>query len=208
MKEILLYIQRIEALAQAGLSFSDDFYDIERYNEIKLLTNQILGELSIEDLSKTKRLEVNTEYGYPTPKLDVRAIVINNEGKILLVQDSHSKKWSLPGGFCDIGFSLIENLQKEVSEETGLTVEKSRLLAIIDTNRHNSDNLPQQYYKFFFYCNVKKGSIKTSYETSQVEYFDINYLPDLSLKRNTKEQITDFYHEILSTQETQKLLID
>lgn len=199
MNELLEYLQRIEALAEAGLSFTSDFYDKERYEEIRELTNGLLERVSIKDISEECKTHVNTESrGYPTPKIDIRALIINEEKKILLVQDSHGKKWSLPGGFSDVGFSLTQNLYKEVEEETGLIVKSCKLLSIADTNIQNKENLPQHYYKFFFHCIVNEGVIRTSYETSKVEYFDIENLPELSLKRNTKNQIIDLYNQCLS----------
>jgi ADP-ribose pyrophosphatase YjhB (NUDIX family) len=49
---------------------------------------------------------------YPTAKVDIRGMILSPDKKILLVQESLDKKWSLPGGWADIGFSPRETIVK------------------------------------------------------------------------------------------------
>ncbi|GMA47273.1 Nudix hydrolase [Tetragenococcus muriaticus PMC-11-5] len=128
------------------------------------------------------------ETGYQTPKVDVRAWIIQ-DNKVLLVQDHKTHKWSLPGGYADVGYSPKENIRKEVYEETGLHVDVQQLKAIFDTNLRK--DIPQafQYYKFVFACEILSGSFTESLETSQMDYFSLDNLPVLSKKRTTKEQL-------------------
>ena len=66
---------------------------------------------------------------YPTPKIDVRALIMQ-EGQVLLIQEKSDKKWSLPGGWCDIGLTPSENLVKEVKEQAGIELKADRLLSV------------------------------------------------------------------------------
>lgn len=58
------------------------------------------------------------------PRLAVRALILH-EDRLLLVNaypGAHLGLWCAPGGGCEAGQSLLQNLAREVHEETGLTV--------------------------------------------------------------------------------------
>lgn len=46
-----------------------------------------------------------------------------------MVSEKIDDRWSLPGGFCDIGLSPSENIVKEIKEESGFDVVPTKLLA-------------------------------------------------------------------------------
>ena len=114
------WAKRIQALSQSGLAFSKDSYDIERYEELRKISVEIMTEYTDLDMIKIKDLFTN-ETGYQTPKVDVRGVVFTNE-QLLMVKENLDDKWALPGGFCDIGLSPSENVVKEIKEESGFDV--------------------------------------------------------------------------------------
>ena len=59
---------------------------------------------------------------YPEPT--VGALIVNKEGKILLVK-SHKwfDKYTLPGGHIEVGETMIEAVKREVKEEVGLDIQ-------------------------------------------------------------------------------------
>lgn len=179
--------RRLLAIADAGLYYGRNQFDQERYTEIRSIALELLNELSSEPLEKIVDI-VNSNEGYPTPKVDVRAF-IKQEGKILLVEDIVSKEWSLPGGYAEVGISPKENVIKEVLEETGLEVIVDELKAVFDTNLRQ--DIPQlfQYYKLVFSCTIIGGQFVENSETSNMAFFELNQLPKLSEKRTTKEQL-------------------
>ncbi|EZX23464.1 hypothetical protein V070_00945 [Staphylococcus aureus C0673] len=182
------FFQRLLAISNSGINYSKDPYDIERFNDIFNITQEFINSnLTINNINFEK------EEGYPTPKTDVRALILNEKNEILLVEDPKTKTWSLPGGFADIGISPVENIIKEVQEETGLNVSVSNLIAVYDTNKSNPENSLAHYYKLIFYCKKISGNLTTSIETSSVAFFDLKELPQLSTKRNTKKQIIDCF---------------
>lgn len=182
------FFQRLLAISNSGINYSKDPYDIERFNDIFNITQEFINSnLTINNINFEK------EEGYPTPKTDVRALILNEKNEILLVEDPKTKTWALPGGFADIGISPVENIIKEVQEETGLNVSVSNLIAVYDTNKSNPENSLAHYYKLIFYCKKISGNLTTSIETSSVAFFDLNQLPQLSTKRNTKKQIIDCF---------------
>ncbi|MCC4044318.1 NUDIX hydrolase N-terminal domain-containing protein [Enterococcus gallinarum] len=187
MQEIFEKYQRLLAIADAGIYYGKDIYDQERYVEMKEILVELMSR-STEETTDTLKLVLDTNEGYPTPKVDVRAL-IRQDNKVLLVEDIHTKEWSLPGGYAEVGFSPKENVIKEVLEETGLVVEVDKLCAVFDTNLRK--DIPQlfQYYKLVFACSIKEGSFVTNSETSASGFFTLEELPPLSMKRTTAEQL-------------------
>lgn len=191
--DYLATYKELLSIAQAGLHYGKDEFDRFRYQELNDLVLQLLHSLGNEPQEAIMDL-FSHESGYQTPKVDVRAW-ITKENYILLVQDSKTKEWSLPGGYADVGFSPKENILKEVYEETGLTVNVKQLKAIFDTNLRK--DIPQafQYYKLVFGCEILSGSFSKNLETSQIGYFAIDNLPALSKKRTTKEQLVQLMQQ-------------
>ncbi len=145
MIDQLRQYQRMLSIAEAGLFYGKDVYDIERFQELKDIALTLLSE-TVDQETSVLKLYLDKQDGYPTPKVDVRAL-IQQEDNVLLVQDRATKEWSLPGGYAEVGLTPKENIQKEVLEETGLHVVVGPLRAIFDTNLR--EDIPQlfQYYK-------------------------------------------------------------
>ena len=183
------WAKRIQALSQSGLAFSKDSYDIERYEELRKISVEIMAEYTDLDMIKIKNLFTN-ETGYQTPKVDVRGVVFNNE-QILMVKENLDDKWALPGGFCDIGLSPSENVVKEIKEESGYDVMPVKIIAVLDKNKHPHPPEPYHYYKIFILCEIIGGESSAGMETSQVEFFSEHNLPPLSTNRNTESQINN-----------------
>lgn len=186
-KRILEYLKRVQAIAKTGLTYALDPYDVERYEELRDTSSLLLAELSDAELP-----EIAFFFGqldsYPTPKVDVRGVVIQ-QGKILLIQEKSDGKWAMPGGWADIGHSPSENIVKEVSEEAGLLVKVDRLLAVWDKRKHDHPDDIHSVYKLNFLCKTIGGSLKPGHEALDAGFFDLNQLPPLSLMRNTEAQI-------------------
>ena len=95
---------RMQAIAQSGLFYSTNKYDLERFQQIRDLSAEIMSEYTDMHMCKVKDLFCY-EYGYQTPKIDVRAAIIEND-RILLVKEQIDGKWSLPGGWAEVDLSL------------------------------------------------------------------------------------------------------
>ena len=133
--EILMAARRVQAIAQAGLHYSENEFDRQRYQELRDLSVELTAAATDREINKIRDLFTN-ETGFQTPKVDIRSVVIR-DNKILLARERSDGGFSLPGGFADINNSPSEVAVKEVREETGLEVRTTRLLAVIDTDRHN-----------------------------------------------------------------------
>jgi len=183
----LEWAKKIQAISQSGLTFSKDPYDVERYNELRNISAEIIAEYTDLEMEKVADLFAS-ETGYQTPKVDVRGVVFK-ENKILLVRESEDLTWSLPGGFCDVGLSATENVVKEIQEESGYIVIPKRLLAVLDMNKHPHPPQPYHYYKLFIQCEIIGGNASAGLETDKIGFFNEDALPSLSTNRNTESQI-------------------
>ena len=184
----------LQALAQAGLFYSKDIYDIERFQRIRDIAAEMLVSPSGLPVDQIRNLFCN-ETGYQTPKLDTRAAVFRDD-KILLVQENNGL-WSLPGGWVDVGLSVGENAVKEVKEEAGLDVEAKQMIAVQDRKKHNPEIYAYNICKVFILCDLLGGTFQENSETIAIGYFSMDDLPPLSENKTTKEQIQicfDAYH--------------
>ena len=176
----------LQSLAQAGLTYGKDVFDLERYTRIREIAAEMLTQPSGLPLEAVKGLFCN-ETGYQTPKLDTRAAIFS-EDRILLVQEKDGR-WSLPGGWCDVNVSVGENTVKEVREEAGLTVIPVRVIAVQDRERHNLPRYAYGVCKIFVQCAVIGGSFAENSETIQSRYFAEDELPPLAEEKTNAGQI-------------------
>jgi len=183
----LEWAKQMQAISQNGLAYSKDIYDLERFQQLRDLSIEIMREYADVECEQIRMLFAN-ETGYATPKVDVRGVVFR-ENRILLVKERLDGAWALPGGWADIGLSPKEVVVKEVWEESGFEVEAVRLLGVIDKKFHNHPPSPFHVYKFFVLCDIIGGEAKEGMETLQVEFFDEENLPELSTERNTEQQV-------------------
>lgn len=178
--------QRIQAIAQAGLTYAENHYDLERYEELKQLSAAMLSDYTDTPVGKIIGL-FDQEVGYPTPKVDVRGVIFQ-DGKLLMVREVIDGGWAVPGGWADVGYSPSEIAVKEVQEEAGITVEAVRVLAVLDKKCHPHPPTPFYTYKIFILCRHLSGTPEVGPETSDVGYFGRDELPGLSTERLTASQ--------------------
>lgn len=182
----LQWAVELQSLAQAGLFYSKDPYDIERFQRIREISAEIISHQA--DIPLPRAVELFCcESGYQTPKLDTRAAVFQ-DGKILLVQEGDGR-WSLPGGWADVDISVGESAVKEVREEAGLEVTLRRVIAVQDRERHNQPAYAYKICKIFVLCDLLGGKFVPNTETIASGWFSLEELPRLSEDKNTREQI-------------------
>jgi len=182
------HLKRIQALAEIGLEFSNSNYDIERYEEIQEICLEMLGQLTDVPITKIKAI-IQEKNGYKTPKVDVRAVVFNPDGQILLVQEKADGCWALPGGWADVGYTPRMIAEKECFEEAGLTVKANRLIAVMDKTAQHMPPEFEYVYKLFIRCEPIGTQISSGHETDNVGWFNEHELPELSKPRNIESQI-------------------
>jgi len=183
----LEWVQQLEAMAHVGLTFSDNPYDIERYHKLRRIAAEMAAHYTGDEVEVLEKL-FTRQPDYPTPKVDVRGVVIRDD-KILLIREQMDGRWAPPGGWADVGDPPSEAVIREVEEEAGYIVTIKKLAALYDRNKHLHEPNPLHIYKLFFLCEVVGGSENPNHEISDVRWFAEDDLPPLSLGRVTEYQI-------------------
>lgn len=191
----LEWAKRLQAMAQNGLHYAQDPYDIARYQQIAGIAREMLAVGSESDIVKVRELLLN-ETEYATPKVDVRVAAFcsgANGQEILLVREKADGLWTLPGGWADVAQTPSAAAAREVLEESGFEVRITRLLALYDRSRHGHPPHAFHIYKIFFEGEIMSGhgagSNGDRLETDAVGFFAATALPALSLGRVMPKQI-------------------
>jgi ADP-ribose pyrophosphatase YjhB (NUDIX family) len=183
----LRWAQRLQAIAQTGLTYAQDPYDRERYEEVREVAAQMASlELSVP-LDEV-RVAFGSSLGYPTPKVDVRAVVFRAE-ELLLVRERRSGRWTLPGGWADVGDTPSRAAERETLEESGYRVRAEKLVAVLDKSRHAHPPSIDYTYKVLVGCRLEGGEPSTSHEIDGVGFFPRVARPELDLDRTTPGQV-------------------
>jgi ADP-ribose pyrophosphatase YjhB (NUDIX family) len=187
----LRWARELQSIAQAGLTYTRDPYDRERFEQVQRVAAEIIAHHAQEPADHVLPL-LRAEAGYATPKLDVRVAVFR-EGTILLVRETSDGRWSLPGGWCDVGESPSSVAEREVREESGYEVRVTKLLGLLDKARHAHPPELWHAYKIFCRAELIGGEARTSLETAEVGWFAREAIPPLSLPRNTPAQVARLF---------------
>jgi ADP-ribose pyrophosphatase YjhB (NUDIX family) len=188
----LLWARELQAMAQTGLTFAKDPYDLERYRRLREIALAMLAQGSDSRIEPIRDL-FEQELGYPTPKVDVRGAVIV-EQRILMVREISDGGWTLPGGWADVNQSARECVEREIREESGFEARAFKLAAVYDYQRQRHRRAhPYSIYKMFFLCELMGGAARASMETSEVGFFALDALPPLSTGRATESQIARMF---------------
>lgn len=182
----LQWAVELQSLAQAGLFYCKDQYELERYERIREIAAEMVSFQSEIPLEKVKDLFCS-DVGYQTPKIDTRAAIFK-EGKILLVHEANGT-WALPGGWVDVNVSVEENTIKEVKEEAGLDVIVKRIIAVQDREKHNLPIYAYKVCKIFMQCEVVGGAFVSNIETTGLTILALTNCPVLQRKKITESRL-------------------
>jgi len=181
----LEWAQKLEALARAGLAYSPNPFDLERYRAIQEIAAGMVATGGQVDLRAVRDL-FDAQAGYTTPKVDIRGVVFRDD-KILLVRELADGGWTLPGGWVDVNEPPSRAAEREVREESGYLVRAVKLLAVYDRNLHGHPPYLFHVYKLYMACEFLGGKPQESIETGGAEFYPEDRLPQLSIGRTTPE---------------------
>jgi len=181
--------RRLAAIAREGLTWSKEPFDRDRYERVAAVADELLAG------QPGPRLSTDTLFppgsGHPTPKVDVRAVIVR-DGRVLLVRERTDGGWAMPGGWADPGLSPAQIAIKETAEEAGLEVRATRLLALWDRDAQGMAPYAHAVYKAYLACEPLDAAAEPvpGPEALDAGWFAADALPELSLTRNTAEQVT------------------
>lgn len=187
-KNIYDYILKIQSIAKIGLVYSKDPYALTNYKEINELSTRFLEEFMEINLDRPNYFSRDI---YPTPNVSVRTVIFNSDKtKVLMVREAALHTYSLPGGWADLYDSPSKTAKNECLQEAGAEIEVVRLIGITERTPFKSNTSVPEYV-IIFEGKIKELHKEHEYETDDVQFFDINNLPEIS-RKTTKEEIMRF----------------
>lgn len=177
----------------------------EILNAIKKLSTQEQRNLSynklvdiVNKLSPDEIIELSNIIGYPVfTRLcmgvlnhkfvllqdGAAAIILNNQGQILLQSRADRDKWGLPGGCQELGERFQDTIIREVKEETNLDV-KEEDLELIDIvsgptrrNEYPNGDVVINNTALYLIRNFS-GELKWDSESKEMKFFSLDNLPE------------------------------
>lgn len=186
--DIVEYLIKVEEICKIGLKYSTDSYAIDNYKSLSDLTKRFLKEKANVELGDCENFFKRDVY--PTPNVSVRAIILSEDKKkVLLVQEKSDGGYSLPGGWSELTLSPIESIKKEVREEAGVECEIVRLVGVTD-RYHNIPTTSVPEYILTYLVKPTSEFKDSCYEILSKDWFDIDNLPEFS-KKNVREQMVE-----------------
>jgi len=179
------FIIKVLSISKIGKVFSKDPYALDNYEQLEKLA---MNELENFEHLKFDRPNYFTQEIYPTPSVSVRTCIFNEKGQVLLVREHPEERYSLPGGWCDLYDSPSEAAKAECLQEAGANIKNMQLVAVLNRTPFKifpagtplSKSVPE--YVIVFRADLDGELGNHLYETDDVQFFDINKLPELSKK--------------------------
>ena len=94
-----------------------------------------------------------------------------------------------------MGESPSEAAARETLEESGYRVRPVKLLAAYDRDRHGHPPILYHVYKLVFLCEILDESPSSDVDTEGVGFFGEEQLPELSISRVTRAQISRIFEQ-------------
>jgi len=108
------------------------------------------------------------------PLVGVGAVVVD-EDRVLLVRRGTEPlrgQWSLPGGLLELGEALTDGVIREVREETGLIVEPSELIELLDRIHREGERVQYHYVIADYLCRVAGGQLQAASDADAVRWVE------------------------------------
>ena len=184
-KEFYDFVVKVHSIAKIGLTFSKDPYAIDNYKELNELSREMLEKFNEVKFDRPSMFSRDI---YPTPSISSRTLIVNEKDEVLCVREANTGLWSFPGGWADLYDSPSKAAFNEVSQEAGVEPEITRLIALLERTPHKSNqNVPEYVMVFEGKIDGKKFH-EHCHETTDVKFFPLNQLPEMS-KKLSKEEI-------------------
>lgn len=179
----LEWAREIQALAQSGRHYAENDYQRERFERLTEISAEIVSQCT--GLEYPRVLDAfQIPLGYATPHVDVRAVVFKDE-KLLMVRERLDSRWTLPGGWIDVGNVPSQAAERETLEEAGYIVKARKIIGVYDGNRVP----PLEVFhaiKLVYWCDLVGGESRPSRETSEVAFFGKDEIPSALSGERTK----------------------
>ena len=118
-----------------------------------------------------------TEQIYPEPT--VGALILNNEGKILLVKTYKWKnQYIIPGGHVEVGETMEQALKREIKEETNLDISDLKFLCVKENIFGKEYHKKKHFIWLTFSCRANSDNVTLNGEAQDYKWVN----PEEALK--------------------------
>ncbi|MBA3947199.1 MAG: NUDIX hydrolase N-terminal domain-containing protein [Herpetosiphonaceae bacterium] len=183
-QQIALWADQLRDMAAVGSHFAQNIYDRDRYAAIQNMVLEMLAYAMARPLDQLEPLQTPL-LSRPTPLVAGNAAVIDDDGRILLMQRSDNRQWHMPGGALEVGETPAAGVVREVLEETGVRCAPVALVGIYDSRLWDMPPFGhgQHLYKFTFLCKpldleLEQATPSHAIETLGSGWFAEDELPE------------------------------
>lgn len=123
------------------------------------------------------------------------AIVVDDDGRVLLQRRTDNGMWALPGGAMNLGESLAQCAIRETHEETGLTVEITGIVGTYTNPGHvfaYDDGEVRQEFSICLLARPAGGTLTVSDESHEVRWFRPDQVDDLPMVPSIRKRVDDW----------------
>lgn len=108
----------------------------------------------------------------PRHSVSVAGIVVNDEGRVLVIRRRDNGHWEPPGGVLEMSETFEEGARREVLEETGISVRVDRLTGVYK-------NMKRGIVALVFRCTPLDEPSRASEEATEVRWMSLDEVRDV-----------------------------
>ncbi|MFK0255546.1 NUDIX domain-containing protein [Streptomyces sp. NPDC090445] len=123
------------------------------------------------------------------------AVVVDDEGRVLLQRRTDNGMWALPGGQMELGESLAECAVRETWEETGIRVEVTGIVGTYSNPGHvfvYDDGEVRQEFSICLLARPTGGTLRISDESLEVAWFAPEEVDGLPMVASIRKRLDDW----------------
>jgi 8-oxo-dGTP diphosphatase len=179
------FIMKVHAISKIGLTYSQDPYALENYEELATLSQQMLKQFTKVKFDRPFYFAKDV---YPTPNVSVRMLIFNDQQELLMVKEKVDGGYTVPGGWADLYESPVEAITKECLQEAGATVKVTKLVGVYHFDFFHRGQAESQY-ALVFTGQLKGPLAPFGHEITEVKFFPLNQLPKNFSHKLTKADL-------------------
>ncbi len=179
-QKIALWADQLRDQAAMGLYFADNIYEKERCTVLQTISLEMAALATGVTTESLEPLRA-TVLARPTPLTVVDTAVIDEDGRILLIQRADNKKWAMPGGALEVGETAAEGALRETLEETGVQCQITAMVGVFDSRLCGSETAHHLYHFTFLAIPLSStalGNGSHNHEILDLAWFAEDGLPE------------------------------
>ncbi|HEY5887649.1 MAG TPA: NUDIX hydrolase N-terminal domain-containing protein [Acidimicrobiales bacterium] len=185
LPDVVALADEMQAIGRAGLHFAADPFDRERYQHLVDLAAQTYAQMGPID-SPAIMERFAKEVGCITPKVGADAAILDDRGRLLLVERADDRCWGLVSGWVEPGEHPAATVVREAKEEVGLDIAVDALVGVFHRPASSSTG-PHAVVSVVYRATVSGGEIEVQpHEVLSAQWWDVADVPTWHLDHEHK----------------------